>query len=298
MLTGVIIHVGHSAASGHYTSFVKQPGSSKQWYHMDDSHVDTVSENTVLKQRDVYVLFYTRKEVKLEFPSPPPRNGVGRNAAKMGKGGSSTKKHLGGSPESSPGHATRLKDKSKGAVKDSPKTSSTNAKRGSGETSPNSDLSALKSANKANLDSSFELSPLDSEPSSSPKRGGDGLTDVKRSLSYKKNKAQINNKGNTPKKRKKWKAREGAAKFDSSIEQNTLLGNIALTGWNDHVGDQSTAANGSRKKGKHNALRLAATDKMGSIAKSKKRKTRIGFWDSQIDEVKVRHYSQAKSGSC
>ena len=73
LLTGVIIHVGSSATSGHYLSFVKQPGSSKKWYCMDDSHVEVVSESTVLKQRDAYVLFYTRKEVKLEFPQPPPR---------------------------------------------------------------------------------------------------------------------------------------------------------------------------------------------------------------------------------
>jgi len=68
-LTGVIIHVGKSATSGHYTAFVKQPGASQKWYYMDDCHSETVSENTVLKQRDAYVLFYTRKEVKLELPS-------------------------------------------------------------------------------------------------------------------------------------------------------------------------------------------------------------------------------------
>ena len=69
LLTGVIVHVGSRATSGHYTAFVKRPGSSNQWYHMDDCHTQTVSEKTVLKQRDAYVLFYTRKEVKQEFPS-------------------------------------------------------------------------------------------------------------------------------------------------------------------------------------------------------------------------------------
>jgi len=67
------MHVGNSATSGHYTAFVKQPGNSNKWCHMDDSHVDTVSESTVLKQKNAYVLFYTRKEVKLEFPPPPSR---------------------------------------------------------------------------------------------------------------------------------------------------------------------------------------------------------------------------------
>ena len=58
----MIVHVGSSATTGHYTSFVKRPGNN-QWCYMDDSHVERVSEQTVLKQRDAYVLFYTRKEV-------------------------------------------------------------------------------------------------------------------------------------------------------------------------------------------------------------------------------------------
>ena len=62
-LTGVIIHVGNSATSGHYTSYVKQPGGSNKWCYMDDSYVEMVPESTVLKQKDAYVLFYTRKEV-------------------------------------------------------------------------------------------------------------------------------------------------------------------------------------------------------------------------------------------
>jgi len=61
-LNGMIVHVGSSATTGHYTSFVKRPGNN-QWCYMDDSHVERVSEQTVLKQRDAYVLFYTRKEV-------------------------------------------------------------------------------------------------------------------------------------------------------------------------------------------------------------------------------------------
>ena len=72
-LTGVVIHVGGSSSSGHYTAYVKKAGASgsAQWYHMDDSFVEAVSEKTVLRQKDAYLLFYCRKEVKLEFPSPP-----------------------------------------------------------------------------------------------------------------------------------------------------------------------------------------------------------------------------------
>ena len=74
-LTGIVIHVGGSASSGHYTAYVKKPGRKghDQWFNADDSFVEPVSAKNVLRQKDAYVLFYCRKEVKLEFPSPPPR---------------------------------------------------------------------------------------------------------------------------------------------------------------------------------------------------------------------------------
>jgi hypothetical protein len=49
---------------------------------MDDSFVEPVSENAVLKQKDAYVLFYCRTEVKLELPSPPPRASMTTEEAK------------------------------------------------------------------------------------------------------------------------------------------------------------------------------------------------------------------------
>jgi hypothetical protein len=83
-LTGIVIHVGGSASSGHYTSYVKKPGrkGTNQWYHVDDSFVEPVSEKTVLKQKDAYLLLYCRREVKLEFPAPPPRASMSAEEAK------------------------------------------------------------------------------------------------------------------------------------------------------------------------------------------------------------------------
>lgn len=73
VLTGVLIHVGGSASSGHYTACVKNP-SGDNWFHMDDSYVETVSERHVLQQTEgAYLLFYSRREVKIEFPTPPLR---------------------------------------------------------------------------------------------------------------------------------------------------------------------------------------------------------------------------------
>ena len=86
-LTGVVIHVGGSSQSGHYTAYVKKPGKNgaSQWYHMDDSHVQPVSERTVLKQKDAYLLFYCRTEVKLEFPDPPSRSMSASEATEFGR---------------------------------------------------------------------------------------------------------------------------------------------------------------------------------------------------------------------
>jgi ubiquitin C-terminal hydrolase len=86
-LTGVVIHVGGSASSGHYTAYVKKPSRNgrAQWYHADDSFVEPVSEKTVLRQKDAYILFYSRKEVKLEFPSPPPRDMSAEEAREFGR---------------------------------------------------------------------------------------------------------------------------------------------------------------------------------------------------------------------
>ena len=86
-LTGVVSHVGGSSQSGHYTAYVKKPGKTgtSQWYHMDDSDVQPVSEKTVLKQRDAYVLFYCRTEVKLEFPDPPLRSMSATEATEFGR---------------------------------------------------------------------------------------------------------------------------------------------------------------------------------------------------------------------
>jgi Ubiquitin C-terminal hydrolase len=73
ILTGVIVHIGGSATSGHYTAFVRRTSKNNtvQWLNVDDSFVEPVPEKTVLRNKDAYVLFYCRKEVQLEMPSIP-----------------------------------------------------------------------------------------------------------------------------------------------------------------------------------------------------------------------------------
>lgn len=56
-LYAVLVHKGGSCNSGHYYAFVK--ASNGCWYAMDDSIVQQVSLQTVLKQ-EAYILFYRR----------------------------------------------------------------------------------------------------------------------------------------------------------------------------------------------------------------------------------------------
>ena len=220
-LTGIIVHVGNSATSGHYTAFVKKPGDSKTktWYHMDDSFVETVSEKMVLKQHDVYVLFYSRKEVKLEFPQPPRepalKNGVKHDANHadvngiMPHGSPSLKQKkckgdkikipVNNDSRSAPQDAiktTTASDKSsdhiatKQASSRSLKFESSSSvdeaysltHKSTSTTSPRSDSSAIKHAHEADSHSSTsESESSDSVPASSKQNH---LTNIKKSLEY------------------------------------------------------------------------------------------------------------------
>jgi hypothetical protein len=273
-LTGIIVHVGGTATSGHYTSFVKQPGaSSKLWYHMDDSFVTEVSEKTVLKQRDAYVLFFTRKEVKLEFPQPPsveraPRNGVKEQLAE------STIK---GEEKVPPPNDTPMPSFIEEQERKKPRLMSA--------PSPSSETSAIKHLNEAN-----SSSPDTSSPDSSSVRSM--LSDVKKSLKFipkqelepsamqqKQSKHEKTMKGNNVevvlsrgRKRKAWKPPE-AMKLSSGAD-SLLLGNITVGNWDSEE--------------KPNYLRDVAAKEMESKARSMKRKMHLDRWDAAIDEGKTK----------
>lgn len=280
-LTGIIVHVGGTATSGHYTSFVKQPGtSSKLWYHMDDSFVTEVSEKTVLKQRDAYVLFYTRKEVKLEFPQPPPKE-------RLVNGAKDHTQNVGPEPESMPKGAQK-EPPLNGKPRPSPKEEPDRKKQKvASATSPNSESSAMKYLNETNASSSDTSSP---DSSSSPERGM--LSDVKKSLSFppkqeteptakkaKQNKQEKTMKGNNVevilsrgKKRKAWRPPE--AMKVSSEANSLLLGNITVGNWD--------------KEETPNSLRDVAAKEMESKARSIKKKMHLDRWDAAIDEGKTK----------
>lgn len=272
-LTGIIVHVGGTATSGHYTSYVKQPGSSsKLWHHMDDSFVTEVSEKTVLKQRDAYVLFYTRKEVKLEFPQPPSREKVSRNGLKEQQPESLSIGAKKGSP-----HDDNQQSHNEEPNRKKPRLIP--------PPSPGSEPSAMKRLNEANSNSS----DTSSSDSLSEK---EMLSDVKKSLKFapkqvaespakppKQIKQEKTMKGNNVevilsrgKKRKAWKPPE-AMKVSSGAD-NLLLGNITVGNWDS--------------EDKSNSLRDVAAKEMESKARSRKRKMHLDRWDAAIDEGRTK----------
>lgn len=214
LLTGVIIHVGNSATTGHYTSFVKQPGASNQWCYMDDSYVEAVSEKTVLKQRDAYVLFYTRKDVNRELAR---------------------------------GHTELCASTS---------SSATNVMS----------FTEIRKFSRNKHEKSLSESRCSSSKSTSSPRRDHSAKSMKGSLG----RPLVANQ------RKTWNPHE--AKHDKASDENVLLGNITVGNW--HVND------GDLREG-NPFLRYAATKESESVAKSKKRKLHLDFWDSLIDEVEV-----------
>eukprot|EP00804_Cyclotella_cryptica_P008187 CCRYP_015136-RA/>CCRYP_015136-RA protein AED:0.30 eAED:0.30 QI:1146/1/1/1/1/1/3/1999/621 len=321
-LTGIIVHVGNSATSGHYTAYVKKPGDSKCWYHMDDSFVEAVSEKAVLKQRDAYVLFYSRKEVKLEFPQPPRepvlKNGMKQKATKVGvetspsnepasrkmkdvkvKESTPAQKNVikpGNTP--STGQPTLISESTPASLSASlsstPKDKST--------TSPLSDSSAIKRAHEANSNasSSSDSSESGSDSSASEKNN---LVDVKRSLEFVA-RGQTPPSSTKPKtssasakkmqgndvevvlslnKKRSWKPPE-ATKVNSG-EGNVLLGNIAVGNWNDEDDVKLSKGNAKDSKDK-SSLRDLASKAMESADRSRKRDMYLDRWDAAIDEGK------------
>ena len=63
-LSGLVMHHGSSANSGHYTSLCRLlDGNGEEWVHLDDTNVELVSQMQALgAEKDVYVLMYSRIE--------------------------------------------------------------------------------------------------------------------------------------------------------------------------------------------------------------------------------------------
>ena len=88
-LMGFVTHWGQSATSGHYTACIQKPivpshphkrspnqqspSPTVRWFHADDSFVEPISEEGVLRRKsDAYLLFYARKTVPVIAPTAKP----------------------------------------------------------------------------------------------------------------------------------------------------------------------------------------------------------------------------------
>lgn len=324
MLTGLIVHVGNSATSGHYTAFVKKPGENKTWYHMDDSFVENVPEKTVLQQRDVYVLFYSRKEVKLEFPQPPRvpvlKNGVKHDATKNKTEHTSSNKSASKNPSeginaekclilprnnsspapqdmskfqngssSKPSAARSLQlDSSSPAVSESSLSTSKSTTKG---ISPRSDSSAIKHAHEADSQSSS------SDSSDSSSSDNNHLLNIKKSLKYaakeqppsKPAKVQTSPKPATVMKSNNVEVvvsrkKKRAWKPQEAAKVNSEKGNVLLG--NITVGGWNDG-DGVSSKGNSNSIRELATQAMESEERSRKREMHLDKWNAALDEGRV-----------
>ena len=83
------------------------------------------------------------------------------------------------------------------------------------------------------------------------------------------------------KKKNAWKPPEATKINSCDDNNNVLLGNIAVSNWDDN----SPAENNSTNK---ESLREMATKAMEKSDRSRKRKLHLDRWDAMIDEGKVR----------
>ena len=57
-LNSVVVHLGKNANSGHVFSYVRAPDAA--WYKTDDESISFVNFDTVLRDKDAYILCYTK----------------------------------------------------------------------------------------------------------------------------------------------------------------------------------------------------------------------------------------------
>lgn len=271
-LTGVVIHVGGSATSGHYTAYVKRPGKQgkSRWLHMDDSFVEPVSEKSVLRHKDAYVLFYCRKEVKLELPSPPLYQGSKVTNLQTTKAKSTNTEKM------TDENSTTLPSKSFSASSSS--ISKSEVKKSDASTvnkEDNSEISSNGSAKRRDDDDSVE------------KLQDDSQIEATKSLPVKSKRIEpkeITTHAGTSKVKvllkklrresKPWRP-HGSERTDAY--ENVLLGNQNVSKWDDDEESEKPS------KKQENEFRKNVAELNKKSEKEKKRKMYLDRWDAELD---------------
>jgi hypothetical protein len=303
-LTGVIIHIGGSASSGHYTAFVKRPdaGGKGQWFHMDDSSCSPVSLKSVLRERDAYVLFYCRREVRVEYPKPPARSFTSaEEAAEAGKARAKAKAKT--SPQqasvesetANPKQTCKCNLPQSGRAEESiqQKASPSSSSKSSSSSSSSSEESVSQDNGKSETPSpakpppeeasfpSQSESPRNESSSTSP-----GVSPTKgRSIPGK----LVFDRGPQIGQVEVVTGKKGKAKLklkDALAANNdSLFGARSVGKWDDDGHDtQTTSAVSSKMK----VQRSSALSLLNARDREQKKYMRLDRWDAALDEGKVR----------
>jgi ubiquitin C-terminal hydrolase len=59
LLAGVVVHIGDTIDSGHYTAYIRPDGN--QWVKMDDGYTPEVVHDAAPRAMNASVLFYSRR---------------------------------------------------------------------------------------------------------------------------------------------------------------------------------------------------------------------------------------------
>ncbi len=341
-LTGVIVHIGGSATSGHYTAFVRRVGKqgASQWLNMDDSFVEPVAEKTVLRNQDAYVLFYCRKEVDLELPSLPRRSfESAEDAVKSSRAKSKLKTNDRSdslSREEKKGEHVIATTPNK--AQDAVTGTQVHFKKGAESKQPleqeeNEFADALKDNNEQEspLPVVDEIAPpvhneaKEKLHKSNVVKGTNTVTTLgvenneysskvdqnkskkaydkikAKELAEKKNKkaeitidmgsrGKVNIKVGKLKNRKPWKSPSAAKAIGTKVH---LLGNTAISGWDDEDADVDNTAV-RKKKEKAQKLREFVAKETKEKTKDRKRKMYQNSWDAGLDAGKVSNFCLRK----
>ena len=188
-LVGIVIHFGGSASSGHYTACVRKQNrhGSHQWFAMDDSSAEPISEKAVLRNRDAYLLFYTRSEVKIEYPTPPIKDPALSSSLIKVEGGDTNKisplfqqkqsaPNTSGEKAQFPGNPARGQEESDSTSHSSSSTSSSSQSSLASSLTPKTNSATIENGDVHKHFSSSSSSPSSSSSSSSPAPNIDSST--------------------------------------------------------------------------------------------------------------------------
>ncbi len=289
-LTGIVIHVGHSATSGHYTAFIRRPTKKgAEWYHMDDSFVDPVKEKTVLRQKNAYVLFYCRKEVKLNLPNPPAVF-ASTEQAKMAGEARARARSMSEDKTLTPAEGSPMKSASpkikQGAQNHDAAEAIQVSKKSqtSLETTSDPDTSDPEEAQTSidkNTSQSFDNESTNEKPpiGNGSKRGSKALTLDQGSKhgSVQVLLRKLKNKGKAV-----WKP-----SYSSGSDKNkSLLGNARISAWDDED-DEAVEE-------KDSLLREAIFKEEKQQQKNRKRKMYLDSWDAGLDKGRTKKVKEKR----